>query len=65
MQYVSDQEKGLLGRQFSLGKRQYSVVDVRNINGEMMVYASPENGQMRAAFRMEDLSEHLTESPAH
>jgi hypothetical protein len=50
--------QNLVGKQFRIDKRDYAVVDVRNIRGDAMVYAEPLNGQAgpaRAAFRYADI----------
>ena len=52
----------LLGRTFSVGKGEYRVVDVRQLSGEMMVYAEPLGEQAearkprRAAFHYNDIA---------
>ena len=50
--------KELLGKTFSLDDDSYTIVDVRKIDGEMMVYAEPPEtarGPGRAAFRYADI----------
>ena len=62
-----DRNMALMGCEFSVGERQYAVVDVRRVNGETMVYADPlqsgleggRQGPIRAAFRMHDLADRL------
>jgi len=52
----------LLGQRFSLEDMDYAIVDVRNIQGDTMVYAEPAEqaaGPGRAAFRFADIEAHL------
>lgn len=52
----------LVGKRFNLEQSNYTIVDVRNIDGEMMIYAErPERakGPGRAAFRYRDIKPHL------
>ncbi len=52
----------LLGQRFSLENIDYAIVDVRNIQGDTMVYAEPAveaAGPGRAAFRYADIEAHL------
>lgn len=54
--------KELLGRRFNVKESDYTIVDVRNIDGEVMVYAErpkPSKGPGRAAFRYTDIEIHL------
>ena len=48
----------ILGKRFELEGEAFTVVDTRNINGEVMVYAAREDraaGPQRAAFRLSDV----------
>ena len=51
----------LLGKRFSLEDAHYTIVDVRNIDGETMVYVDTEDskGPARAAFRYVDIEPKL------
>lgn len=56
----------LLGRTFSVGEGEYRVVDVRQLSGELMVYAeelnpeaSDERKPKRAAFHYGDIANRL------
>lgn len=56
----------LLGRTFSVGEGEYRVVDVRQLSGEVMVYAesmahgrSAEQRTKRAAFHYGDIASRL------
>ncbi len=52
----------LVGKRFNLEPSDYTIVDVRNLDGEMMVYAEPPEpakGPGRAAFRYSDIEAHL------
>ena len=52
----------LLGRRFSIDEVDYSIVDVRNIQGDTLVYAEPSRtaqGPGRAAFRFADIEHRL------
>lgn len=56
----------LLGRTFSLGEGEYRVVDVRQLSGDVMVYAealaaetSPDRKPKRAAFHYGDIAARL------
>ena len=53
----------LLGKQFSLDDAHYTVVDVRNIDGETMVYVDTTDakGPARAAFRYADIEGRLAD----
>ena len=54
----------LVGKTFSLEQGSYTIVDVRNIDGDMMVYAElPEGarGPGRAAFRYADIENKISE----
>ena len=54
----------LLGRTFSLEEENYTIVDVRKIDGEMMVYAEQPGaakGPGRAAFRFADIEGKISE----
>lgn len=53
----------LLGRTFNLEENCYTIVDIRNIDGEMMIYAEqPEGarGPGRAAFRFSDIESQIS-----
>ncbi len=59
----------LLGRTFSVAESEYRVVDVRQLSGEVMVYAEPtsEEGNTdrrprRAAFHYGDIASRLEAS---
>ena len=58
--------EALLGQAFQLEGGQYTVVDVRNIDGDTMVYAERQGddgagkGPARAAFRYADIEARLT-----
>jgi hypothetical protein len=57
----------LLGQRFSLEDVDYAIVDVRNIQGDTMVYAEPAvaaAGPGRAAFRYADIEAHLRQDQA-
>ena len=58
--------ENLIGRSFTIDESQYQVVDVRNIDGEVMVYAEPPHakGPRRAAFRLNDIALRLDDSVA-
>ncbi|MGK0222067.1 MAG: hypothetical protein ACI9ON_001305 [Limisphaerales bacterium] len=58
--------ENLVGKCFTIDESQYLVVDVRNIDGEVMVYAEPPQtkGPGRAAFRLTDIALKLNESVA-
>ena len=52
----------LLGKRFHIEQSDYTIVDVRKIGGEVMVYAEPPGlakGPGRAAFRYADIESHL------
>lgn len=51
----------ILGKQFSLDDTRYTVVDVRNIDGETMVYVdlADSRGPAHAAFRYGDIQDKL------
>ena len=56
----------LVGRRFSLDDTDYAIVDVRNIQGDTLVYAEPTKdgaktgkGPGRAAFRYADIESQL------
>ncbi len=51
----------LLGKRFNLDDAKYTIVDVRNIDGETMVYVDMEDskGPARAAFRYVDIEPRL------
>ena len=52
----------LVGQRFSLENVDYAIVDVRNIQGDTLVYAEPAAkaaGPGRAAFRYADIEAHL------
>ena len=58
--------QNLVGRHFNIDEADYAIVDVRNINGEVMVYAEPASGARgpgRAAFRYTDIETRLSGSP--
>ena len=59
--------RDLLGQTFSVGDGEYRVVDVKQLSGEMMVYAEPTSAQQaeqakpkRAAFHYNDIAQRLT-----
>ena len=57
----------LVGQRFSLENIDYAIVDVRSIQGDMMVYAEPAGaaaGPGRAAFRYADIELHLSQNSA-
>ena len=57
----------LVGKQFLLQEEPYTIVDTRNIEGEVMVYASREGGAkgpLRAAFRLSDIEGKLSDNAA-
>ena len=61
----------LLGRKFSVGDGEYRVVDVRNLSGELMVYAeelaadtAESHKPKRAAFHYGDIAARLDEQRA-
>ena len=63
----------LLGRTFSVGEGEYRVVDVRQLSGELMVYAEetgdgPAAGEhrkpLKAAFHYGDIASRLEAGPA-
>jgi len=63
---VEDAMQELLGRTFSVGDGEYRVVDVRQLSGEMMVYAeelgntdSDQRKPKRAAFHYGDIAARL------
>lgn len=48
----------LVGKHFKVAEVEYVIVDVRNIDGETLVYAEPgvaSRGPRRAAFRYSDI----------
>ncbi len=52
----------LVGKHFVLNEVDYAIVDVRNIEGDSMVYAEPvqaDKGPGRAAFRYADIASSL------
>ena len=52
----------LVGKQFRIDKTDYAIVDVRNIQGDTMIYAEPTktaSGPKRAAFRYDDIESKL------
>ncbi len=54
----------IVGRRFLLENEEFTVVDTRQIGGEMMVYADPIDGPKgpgRAAFRLADIESKLDE----
>ena len=54
----------LLGKTFSVEQDNYTIVDVRKIDGEMMVYAElpgSAKGPGRAAFRFVDIEGKISE----
>ena len=58
----------LVGQRFSIEDIDYAIVDVRNIQGDTLVYAEPAGaaaGPGRAAFRYADIEVHLREDNAH
>lgn len=59
----------ILGRTFSVGDGEYRVVDVRQLSGEVMVYAehtaggaSEEQAPPRAAFHYGDIAGRLNDA---
>ncbi len=57
----------LVGRRFSLDDTDYAIVDVRNIQGDTLVYAEPTKhaqGPGRAAFRYADIESQLVNQSA-
>lgn len=66
LQHSEDIMQDLLGRIFSVGDGEYRVVDVRQLSGELMVYAealaerATENARpRRAAFHYGDIAGRL------
>ena len=60
-------ENELIGRNFRLQDGEYTVVDLRKMHGETMVYAElvgehQEPRQGRAAFRLSDIEAHWLDS---
>ena len=56
----------LLGHGFSVAEEQFLIVDVKNVAGEVMVYAEAQAkllGPRRASFRYEDIAALI--EPAH
>jgi hypothetical protein len=54
--------QNLVGRRFSIEDTAYDIVDVRNIQGDTLIYAelaTPAAGPGRAAFRYADIESHL------
>ena len=52
----------LVGRSFCIDEQDYTIVDVRNIDGDIMIYAEPPvpaKGPGRAAFRYVDIETRL------
>ena len=52
----------LVGKHFSIDDMDYAIVDVRNIQGDTLIYAEPTAqaaGPGRAAFRYVDIETHL------
>lgn len=48
----------LVGKKFVIDQMDYSIVDMRDVDGVVMVYAEPVDGAKgpgRAAFRLEDI----------
>ena len=60
----------LLGRKFSVGDGKYRVVDVRNLSGDLMIYAelaadaAESRRPKRAAFHYGDIATRLEEQRA-
>ena len=57
----------LVGQRFSIENTDYAIVDVRNIQGDTMIYAEPAvaaAGPGRAAFRYADIEAHLRQDSA-
>jgi len=57
----------LVGQRFHLENTDYTIVDVRNIQGDTLVYAEPVSkaqGPGRAAFRYVDIEAHLNKTNA-
>lgn len=63
MEAILDQ---LLGKRFNLDDAKYTIVDVRNIDGETMVYVDMDDskGPARAAFRYVDIEARLDDPGA-
>jgi hypothetical protein len=61
----------ILGRTFSVGTGEYRVVDVRQLSGEMMVYAEPlgqrddSHKPKRAAFHYNDIAGRIESAEQH
>ena len=54
----------LIGRRFQLDDQDYTIVDIRNIGAETMIYAEPQYNltkTQRAAFRYADIENLLAE----
>ena len=54
----------LIGKEFFIDESRYVITDERNIDGEVMVYAEPEDsrhGPGRAAFRYVDIEAKLAQ----
>ena len=52
----------LVGKKFVIDNADYAIVDVRDVDGVVMVYAEPEDGSKgpgRAAFRYADIQSQL------
>ena len=63
---IEDSMQDILGRTFSVGEGEYRVVDVRQLSGEVMVYAEQttegavgERTPARAAFHYGDIAGRL------
>lgn len=57
--------ENLVGKQFSIDQTEYAIVDVRNIQGDTMIYAEPVTaaaGPGRAAFRYVDIEVNLVQN---
>ena len=57
----------LVGQRFSIEEIDYAIVDVRNIQGDTMIYAepaAPAAGPGRAAFRYADIEPQLANNNA-
>ena len=55
----------LVGKKFAIDDASYAVVDVRDVDGVVMVYAEPVEGSKgpgRAAFRFTDIQNQLDDA---
>ena len=67
---TEDNMQDILGRTFSIGSGRYRVVDVRQLSGQVMVYAEPtvksapvDGRPQRAAFHYGDIANRLENRP--